>query len=80
MGRGLIKSLIEIPICLSVNILTDTKFWEELIITALIVVFNCFIYPLITKNLSKKDKEKVDKIKDEEIRKLQDQFDKKDEK
>ena len=71
MANKWIKTLIEIPIILTSGIFT-TEFWQEIIICVIVIVFNSFIYPQITKGLSKKQKKQVDDAIDQVVETIKD--------
>ena len=71
MGNKWIKTLIEIPIILTSGIFT-TEFWQEIIICVIVIVFNSFIYPQITKGLNKKQKQQVDDAIDKVVDTIKD--------
>ena len=66
-----IKSLIEIPVIITTGVFTH-EFWQQLIICAIVIVFNSFIYPQITKHMTKKQKEQVDDAIDKVVETLKD--------
>ena len=70
-----LKTLIELPIILASGIFT-TEFWQEIIICVIVIVFNSFIYPQITKGLSKKQKQQVDDAIDKVVDTIKDKTDK----
>lgn len=70
-----VKTLIELPIILASGIFT-TEFWQEIIICIIVIVFNSFIYPQITKGLSKKQKQQVDDAIDKVVDTIKDKTDK----
>lgn len=71
MANKWIKTLIELPIILASGIFT-TEFWQEIIICVIVIVFNSFIYPQITKGLSKKQKKQVDDAIDQVVETIKD--------
>ena len=71
MANKWIKTLIELPIILASGIFT-TEFWQEIIICVIVIVFNSFIYPQITKGLSKKQKKQVDDAIDKVVDTIKD--------
>ena len=75
MANKWIKTLIELPIILASGIFT-TEFWQEIIICVIVIVFNSFIYPQITKGLSKKQKKQVDDAIDQVVETIKDKTDK----
>ncbi len=71
MANKWIKTLIELPIILTSGLFT-TEFWQEIIICVIVIVFNSFIYPQITKGLSKKQKKQVDDAIDQVVETIKD--------
>ena len=71
MANKWIKTLIELPIILTSGLFT-TEFWQEIIICVIVIVFNSFIYPQITKGLSKKQKKQVDDAIDKVVDTIKD--------
>lgn len=71
MANKWIKTLIELPIILTSGLFT-TEFWQEIIICVIVIVFNSFIYPQITKGLSKKQKQQVDDAIDKVVDTIKD--------
>lgn len=71
MANKWIKTLIELPIILTSGLFT-TEFWQEIIICIIVIVFNSFIYPQITKGLSKKQKKQVDDAIDQVVETIKD--------
>lgn len=71
MANKWIKTLIELPIILASGIFT-TEFWQEIIICVIVIVFNSFIYPQITKGLNKKQKQQVDDAIDKVVDTIKD--------
>lgn len=71
MGNKWIKTLIELPIILTTGIFT-TEFWQEIIICIVVIVFNSFIYPQITKGMNKKQKQQVDDAIDKVVDTIKD--------
>ena len=59
------------PIILTSGLFT-TEFWQEIIICIIVIVFNSFIYPQITKGLSKKQKKQVDDAIDQVVETIKD--------
>lgn len=66
-----VKTLIDLPICLASGIFTN-EFWQQLIICVVVIVFNSFIYPLLTKGMSKKQKDQVDEAIDKVVDTIKD--------
>lgn len=71
MANKWIKTLIELPIILASGIFT-TEFWQEIIICVIVIVFNSFIYPQITKGMNKKQKQQVDDAIDKVVDTIKD--------
>ena len=71
MANKWIKSLIELPICIASGVFTN-EFWQQLIICVLVIVFNSFIYPQITKGMNKKQKQQVDDAIDKVVDTIKD--------